>query len=153
MRITFQEHHDEAAPVVPGWVLMLAGAACIASLVAAAFGGGGHVVMPASTPTIARNLQFTDQPDGAVRVMDATTGRQVAMLAPGSNAFIRATLRGLAHAEGAEGLQRPFLLTAWRDGRVTLVDNASGRVIDLEAFGSANVGAFAALLTATEQAP
>jgi len=154
MSFTFQHHHDHADdPVVPRWVLGGAAFACGASLLAAAFGSGGHVVMPPSEPTIARSLQFTDFANGSVLVMDAGTHQHVATLAPGSNAFIRATLRGLAHAVGTNGENRPFLVTAWKDGRVTLADPVSARVIDLEAFGSANVGAFTALLTAEESAP
>jgi len=147
-----QHHHDDETPIVPRWVLLCAAAAIAASFIAAATGGGGHVTMPASEPTIQRSLQFTDMPDGTVLVMDTTTHLRVAILARNSNAFIRGTLRGLAHAVGTDGANRPFLLTAWKDGRVTLADNATKRVLDLEAFGSSNVGAFADLLTADETA-
>ena len=40
----------------------------------------------------------------------------------------------------------PFTLTAWRDGELSLTDTATGRSIELTAFGSTNRAAFAALL-------
>jgi hypothetical protein len=41
----------------------------------------------------------------------------------------------------------PFQLALHTDGRLTLVDPAINRTIELEAFGPANSGAFARLLT------
>jgi putative photosynthetic complex assembly protein len=143
---------DEHEPVLPRWALLGAGGVILATIVVAAI-GGNPITMPPSQPTIARSLIFTDAPDGAVLVTDAATHAGVARLAPGSNGFIRATLRTLAHAgshETAPVANHPFLITAWRDGRLTLDDPVSGRRLDLEAFGSLNSGAFAALLTAKE---
>jgi putative photosynthetic complex assembly protein len=146
-------HHDDETPIVPRWVLFAAATAIGVSIFMAATSRSGHVAMPPSTPTIQRSLQFTDMPDGTVLVIDTGTHLKVASLARNSNAFIRGTLRGLAHAVGTDGKNRPFLVTAWQDGRVTLADPVTNRVLDLEAFGSANVGAFANLLTAEERAP
>ncbi len=57
----------------------------------------------------------------------------------GQNGFLRGTLRGLARARHSEGLddRTPFHLAAWPDGRLTLDDPATGRRLDLEAFGPA----------------
>ena len=85
--------------------------------------------------------------DGGVVVVDGeATG--VARLAPGTNGFLRATLRGLVRERRRNGLgaEAPFRLTAHADGRLTLQDAATGRLVDLEAFGATNAGAFAALL-------
>ena len=139
----------------PTWALAVAGGAMVATIIAAAI-GGTPTIMPRAAVMATRMLRFDDQANGAVRVVDADTGRDVAMLAPGTNGFIRATLRGLSHSGGHEEHVRanhPFRVSTLSDGRVTLVDDQSGRTLDLEAFGSLNAGAFAALLTAPEKTP
>jgi putative photosynthetic complex assembly protein len=57
-------------------------------------------------------------------------------------------MRGLARERRMHGIEAspPFLLTHWSDGRLTLRDTATDRLIDLGAFGHTNLGAFAALL-------
>jgi putative photosynthetic complex assembly protein len=135
------------------WPLAAAGCAILAAFVAAAI-GGSPTQMPPSHVQATRMLRFDDSGTGAVQVTDAQTGRPVATLAPGTNGFIRATLRGLAHSGGHEEHPRenhPFRLTALSDGRLTLYDPASHRMLDLEAFGSLNAAAFATLLIAPEQ--
>ena len=42
----------------------------------------------------------------------------------------------------------PFTLTLWRDGELSLTDTATGRAIELTAFGTTNRATFAALLDA-----
>jgi putative photosynthetic complex assembly protein len=133
-------------------VLYGAGVLLALAIVVAAI-GGKPVTMPPSPVVSARLLSFADAPDGAVLVTDANTHRKVARLAPGTNNFIRATLRTLAHAGSHEvvpNAAHPFLLTAYADGRLVLYDNVSGRKLDLEAFGSLNSASFAALLTSAE---
>lgn len=105
---------------------------------------------PGARPVAERDLRFADTPTGGVEVIDATDGKTIALLAPGSNAFLRATMRVLAHQRiRNDGTQEsPFRLTAWNDGRLTLVDAATGRSVGLEAFGIDNETVFARLLTA-----
>jgi putative photosynthetic complex assembly protein len=137
---------------VPMWALAGAGGAVILALVLAAIGGSPTKMPPASV-LASRMLRFDDSPTGAVLVTDATTGNRVAVLAPGTNGFIRATLRGLSHSGGHEEHVRdnhPFRLTALSDGRLVLDDSQADRTLDLEAFGSLNAAAFAALLSAPE---
>jgi putative photosynthetic complex assembly protein len=138
---------------VPFLALAAAGAAVMVAMVLAAIGGSPTKVAP-STVLASRLLRFDDARNGAVVVTDASTDRQVAILAPGTNGFIRATLRGLSHSQGHELHPRenhPFTLTARSDGRVTLYDPDTQRTLDLEAFGSLNAGAYVALLTAPEK--
>jgi putative photosynthetic complex assembly protein len=137
---------------VPFLPLAGAGAAVIIAMILAAI-GGSPVTMPPSSVQASRLLRFDDQTNGSVLVTDAETGKRVAVLAPGTNGFIRATLRGLSHSGGHEEHVRanhPFRLTALSDGRLTLDDAESKRKLDLEAFGSLNAGAFAELLRAPE---
>lgn len=103
----------------------------------------------AGTVVAARDLHFTDGADGSVVVTDARDGSPVQVLT-GENGFIRGTLRGMARTRRSEGIgpEGAFHLAAWDDGRLTLDDPATGRHIELEAFGSTNTAVFGRLLTA-----
>jgi putative photosynthetic complex assembly protein len=46
------------------------------------------------------------------------------------------------------GMEHPFRIARYPDGRLVLEDLATDRVIDLQAFGPTNAGAFARLLAA-----
>lgn len=109
-----------------------------------------HTPAPISATPAARtvDLRFFDQPDGSVSVRNADNGSSVAQLAPGTNGFIRGVMRGLAHDRLRRGIgpQPPFVLQQWSGGRLALTDQATGRVIDLDAFGITNKEAFVALL-------
>lgn len=93
-------------------------------------------------------LRFADREDGAVVVTRAADGAVVAVLESGSGGFVRGVMRGLARERRMHGIEAkpPFLLTQWSDGRLTLRDTATDRLIDLGAFGQTNLGAFAQLL-------
>jgi putative photosynthetic complex assembly protein len=108
-----------------------------------------------SAPVESRELRFEDRDDGAVAVYEAADGATVDVLAPGTNGFVRGVMRGLARERKRQeiGQQPPFRLTRWADGRLTLDDTATGRRIELAAFGPTNTGAFARLLHAGEAAP
>jgi len=95
-----------------------------------------------------RDIAVTDGADGSVILVDAATGASVDTLEPGTSGFVRATLRGLARERklGGAGPEAPFRLTHWRDGHLTLDDLATGRRIDLGAFGITNAQAFARLM-------
>ncbi len=102
-------------------------------------------VAPAQT----RDLRFGDRPDGSVLIEDVSTGGTASVIQPGSNSgFIRGVMRGLARERRMHGVGQapPFRLTLWRDGELSLTDRATGRTIELGAFGATNRAAFAALL-------
>ncbi|MEZ5788815.1 MAG: photosynthetic complex assembly protein PuhC [Xanthobacteraceae bacterium] len=101
-----------------------------------------------AAPVAMRELRFLDQPDGAVAVIDPPTEQVLTFLAPGTNGFVRATLRGLARARKRQdiGTEPPFRLKRMADGRLILDDPTTGRHVDLAAFGSTNAAAFARLL-------
>jgi putative photosynthetic complex assembly protein len=130
---------------------LIAGAALVGlSLLGAV---AGRITGPVSThdesrPLASRELRFEDRADGGVTVRDASTGVAIASAEPGTNGFLRATLRGLATARKLRqvGAETPFRLTAWEDGRLTLEDPESHRRVELEAFGETNEAAFARLL-------
>jgi putative photosynthetic complex assembly protein len=103
----------------------------------------------ADAPVVAEAaLQFKDQADGSIAVTDALDHHLIDTVAPGTNGFLRGTLRGLARERKREsaGAVQPFLLSSHSDGRLTLFDPATQRRVDLESFGATNEGVFARLL-------
>ncbi|QBM77162.1 phosphonoacetaldehyde methylase [Sphingomonas sp. AAP5] len=100
-----------------------------------------------------RTLRFLDAADRGVRIEDVGTGQTAGTIVPGQETgFIRGVMRGLARERRMHGIgsDAPFTLTQWRDGELTLTDSATGRSIELNAFGTTNRAAFAALLRAPE---
>jgi len=126
----------------------------LAAAISARFTDIGTFKNPKAAALETRDLRFEDRADGAVTVYDADAGRQVAVLEPGTNVFVRGALRSLARARRMEdiGPLPAFRLTHWADGRLTIEDPTTSRQIDLGAFGITNARSFAFLLTAAEQA-
>lgn len=139
-------------PLFPRFVLIGAGVVVAVTILLAAVTVNfiGIDTYPPTAPAVASlSLRFEDRPDGSVAVLDARNDAVLDVLAPGSNGFVRGTLRGLARQRKLEdvGPATPFRLTAYADGRVALEDTGTGRRIDLEAFGQTNLQAFARLLS------
>ena len=137
----------------------LAGVAVLLSFVLTAVlvsreSGLGASRMPESAMVASRELRFVDRADGAVEVYSGADDTLVQVLPPGTNGFLRGTLRGLARYRKPYkvGAAMPFRLTRFADGRLSLDDPVTGEHIDLEAFGSTNAGIFADLLTAAQSA-
>lgn len=112
--------------------------------------GPGIPNEPPEVTVAARQLYFRDASDGAVHVVDAATLHPVGTVAAGTNAFLRSTVRGLVRERKRRGIgaEIPFRLSAQADGRLLLDDSATGRRIDLAAFGASNAEVFASLLLA-----
>jgi putative photosynthetic complex assembly protein len=125
----------------------------LASLAAVGFGastGIGRVELPlADGPAVAqRDLRFDDRDDGGISVRDADDGSLVAAVEPATGGFLRATMRGLVRERKRQGIgpEMPFRLALGTDGRLVLADPATGRIVDLRAFGPTNHETFARLL-------
>lgn len=104
-----------------------------------------------ATALSTRDLRFTDRADGAVVIEDVGSGATAGMVEAGSKSgFIRGVMRGLARERRMHGIgnQPPFRLTLWSDGELSLVDTATGRNLEMGAFGGTNRAAFLALLPA-----
>ena len=100
-----------------------------------------------------RSLTFADRADGAVVIADRTTGAIADTITPGSQSgFIRGVLRGFARDRRLRVLNAdaPFTLALWQDGQLTLTDSATGRAVELGAFGATNRDAFLALFNRQE---
>ncbi len=103
---------------------------------------------PTAAALVERDLRFEDHADGSITVIDDRDGRTIDVIAPATNGFLRATLRGMALRRKFSGDTRVvFHLAAWADGRLTLGEPGSDHLIELEAFGRTNELAFARLLT------
>jgi putative photosynthetic complex assembly protein len=102
---------------------------------------------PDASPVKVLQLRFEDRPDGSIAVIDYKTGKQIDAV-QGEAGFVRGTLRGLAQERKRRGLDSgpPFELIYRADGRLTLSDTATGRLVDLESFGPTNAGTFFKLL-------
>ncbi len=111
---------------------------------------GVDIRAPDEAALAVRELRFEDRPDGSVVVIDAPT-RTVIHTVTGENGFFRGALRGLARERKRNGLgpEQPFQLIGRADGRLTLVDPATGQRIDLESFGPTNAAVFARFMNDT----
>lgn len=97
-----------------------------------------------------RDLNFVDREVGGFHVIDASDNRIVDTYEPGEAAFIRIVMRSMTRERRMRKIGRstPFRLTGFADGSILIRDLATGREIDLRAFGIDNAKAFARLLTA-----
>ena len=102
-------------------------------------------------PAASVDLRFSDQADGSIRVQNSRTDQVVETIQPGVGGFVRGVMRGLARDRISRhiGEAPPFRLSQAKDGRMSLEDTATGRVIDLESFGAGNRQSFIELLKAS----
>jgi putative photosynthetic complex assembly protein len=144
---------DSRPPPFPRNILIIAGSVILLTIMTAAAGRitGAANSAPTTSAVASRQLLFRDQPNGGVAVYDAhDPATPIAVLAPETNGFLRATMRGLARQRIRQDADKevPFRLTEWADGRLTLEDPTTGRRVEMEAFGISNEQVFANLLTA-----
>jgi putative photosynthetic complex assembly protein len=137
----------------PRGVLAAVGTLIGVSLLAVSFGRWadvGTTRVPEAALIETRDLHFADRADGAVVAFESDVDAPVAVLAPGTNGFARGVLRGLARERRRSdiGMDPPFRLARWSDGRLTLEDPTTGRRIELGAFGPTNAEVFAELMQA-----
>ena len=135
-------------PVLPLAAMAALVLGCLVSVGAARL-SGLSTVQQADAPTLStRQLRFEDRDDGSIAVLEAGSGTLLYTVAPGTNGFLRSTMRGLVRERKREGQgpELPFELLGRADGRLTLLDPATGRRIDLESFGPTNSAVFARLL-------
>jgi len=142
---------EQTEQTFPRGVLIAAALLLAFAIVAAGFGRTtriGTVHLDESAAWESVRVRFEDRPDGAVVVLDEATGEQRARIAAGEGGFLRGVLRGLARerAQSGIGSTPPFELTRWQDGRLSLQDLATGRRIEIDAFGPDNVASFRRLL-------
>jgi putative photosynthetic complex assembly protein len=137
-----------AIPPMHRLPLMVGLALCgLVGVIAMVRSSGASIRQP-DAPTVAmRELVFQDRPDGSVAVVDHQTGRQIDAIT-GEAGFARGALRGFARDRRARGIgpDAPLQLLARADGRLTLFDPATARIVDLESFGPKNAAVFGQML-------
>lgn len=105
-------------------------------------------------PLAERLLHVEDGPDGSV-VVRGGGGDAIARFPVAEGGFLRGTLRALARErrQEGEGREAPFRVAQWPDGQLTLEDMATGRRIDVTAFGATQAALFRRLLTEKGEEP
>jgi len=121
-------------------------------LVANAVQSGKSEIQADASVIAKKTLFFRDLPDGSVGVISASSGKMIAQV-EGQAGFVRGILRALARERRIQQITSDdaFELMSRSDGRLTLVDLATGNRIDLESFGRDNAAQFAAFLNSTGQ--
>ena len=140
--------HDET---IPRGLLAAAAALVLVSLVSVATVrlSGIEIRSPDASPVLTRSLRFEDRADGSIAVIDGKSGAEIERV-QGEGGFLRGALRALARERRLRDLgpEAAFELVGRADGRLTLLDPATGSRIDLDSFGPTNAGSFVRLLTA-----
>lgn len=145
------KHHDIN---VPKGAIYGAAAMMIIAIGVAAGARTTHATLAdtsrASPVVEAVDLRFEDRPDGAVAVLDADTRREVQVVPPESNGFVRGVLRGMFRGRKLErlGPDARFRLSRHANGQISLEDTDTGRYVELSSFGHTNRAAFETMLVA-----
>jgi len=138
--------HTHPEATIPRAVLMSAGALLAATflIVAIARLAGYSPRAPDAPNRAERTLAFTDLADGGIAVVDVASGTRLETV-HGEQGFLRGTLRSVARERKRRGVgsEAPLQLIGRTDGRLTLVDPATGMRIDLESFGPTNAAVYA----------
>ena len=111
--------------------------------------------VPEAVPIESRDLRFEDGGNAVMLVYETAGGQRIASLPTTTNGFIWGVLRSFARDRRLNGIapERPFRLTKWTDGRLSLEDLATGRRVELDGFGPTNANAFARLLASAGGQP
>ena len=146
--MSISEKKDFLSPVAK--ILVAVGISIVLLLVFINSRNLSQVREPDAAPTKVLQLRFEDRPDGSIAVINYKTGQEIDSI-QGEAGFVRGTLRGLAQERKRRGLDSgpPFELIYRADGRLTLFDTATGRMLDLESFGPTNAGTFFKLFNAS----
>jgi putative photosynthetic complex assembly protein len=109
-------------------------------------GQGMEIPQDHSPVSWQRTLRFEDRPNGDVAVMDGKSAVEITRYS-GEQGFVRGILRTLARERMRRGIGSgpTFELIGHTDGRLTLLDPATGQRINLESFGPTNMTSFAML--------
>jgi putative photosynthetic complex assembly protein len=128
-----------------GWIFV--GFLSSVFLVVALLRGQGMEIPQDHSPiSWQRTLRFEDRPNGDVAVMDGQSTVEITRYA-GEQGFVRGILRTLSRERMRRGIGSgpTFELIGHTDGRLTLLDPATGQRINLESFGPTNMSSFAKL--------
>lgn len=133
------------------WLMLGAVALVVAAVAMARLNGVREGVASNTAVVTSCELRFEDGPAGSVLVYDWQNGELLRTFESGSGSFVRGVLRSMTRERRSReaGSAKPFRLARHSDGALTIRDEATGRLIVLNAFGPTNAGAFASLLEAS----
>ena len=139
------------SPIVAAFLLVML---AITGTAVVRLTGSGVDKTPVAMAAVTHELRFEDGPDGSILIYDARQNKLIDSAAPGTNNFLRGTLRGLARERKRVGVDNrpPFRLIARADGRLMLEDPSTGRYVDLGSFGNTNRETFVRLLAIADAA-
>ena len=128
-----------------GWVFV-GFLASVFLVVALLRGQGMEIPQDHSPVSWQRTLRFEDRPNGDVAVMEGQSTLEITRYV-GEQGFVRGILRTLSRERMRRGIGSgpTFELIGHTDGRLTLLDPATGQRINLESFGPTNMASFAQL--------
>lgn len=131
----------------------VAGLVLVGTIVQVATKGPAAERRPALTAETQRTITVHDVAAGGVEVRDATSGTVLAAHGRGQGAFLRQALRSLVMNRERKGvpLRDPFTVMRATDGKLYVVDGASGTRINVTAFGGVARANFAPLLDGAGQ--
>ena len=115
---------------------------------AARLSGYNASQVPPSPAVLSRDLRFIDGADGVLLVQDGADGSTITTLPADGEGFLRGVLRvtNRARMNAKVAHDTPYRLARLADGRLTLKDLGTQRVIELNSFGPTNVASFAVFL-------
>jgi len=127
---------------IVGAAVLITFALAVASL--ARLTGIGTVRVDYASTVQTMAFRFEDRTDGGISVIAPETGATIGVVPAGTDGFVRTVLRSLAFDRQRHGLGSgaAFIVARWADGHSTIDDPATGRRVDLAAFGAANMQAF-----------
>jgi len=136
-----------AERMVPRGAILGAAALIGFSLVVASVGrltGIGAVRTDYARTVQSMSFRFEDRADGGISVIAPESGAILGVVPVGTDGFVRTVLRSLAFDRQRHGVGAgpAFIIARWSDGHSTIDDPATGRRVDLAAFGLANMQAF-----------
>lgn len=102
----------------------------------------------ATRPVSMRTIRFAEQGRDLV-ALDSADGHQIKALGFERDGFVVSIVRSLERERKRLGMAtgEPYRLTRWNNGQLLFEDPSTGGQIELSAFGTTNVGAFAQLLS------
>jgi putative photosynthetic complex assembly protein len=148
---------DLTAPIFPQKpVMAVAGLMMVTVLLIGSMKLAGYQpdkTLPSSVSDASRTIRAEDASEGRVIVSDAKTGEIIATYHRGEGSFFRAALRALVNTRKHMGLSvgGDFRLESHNGSQLFLIDDTSGKVLPLNAFGPANTAVFAAFMSNPKQ--
>ncbi|CUU41037.1 putative photosynthetic complex assembly protein [Blastochloris viridis] len=99
-----------------------------------------------------RDLRFETNDEGHIAVFDAVSTDRIYLLEGDKWGFLRGMVRAFAHERkvAGDGSDKPYRLSLFSDGRLTLTDLSTGRDFVLNAFGPTNIAQFTRFLKSQE---